>query len=83
VDGFILKIANRGKGRRGPAAEPDDTAAIEDDASAELADILGVADEDKERFGVALKDYVKACMMRQAPKRAPSKSEEDAEGEDY
>ncbi|HET7036585.1 MAG TPA: hypothetical protein VFI42_12955 [Thermomicrobiaceae bacterium] len=89
VDAFVLKIANRAKGRRGadPEAEEEkgggDLGAIEDDALSELASILDVPEEDTERFGSALRDYVKACMMRGKgeKKRAPAEeaAEEDEE----
>lgn len=45
----------------GPASTPDMEASEYDDAMADVADILGVSDDKREAFGLAMKRLVMAC----------------------
>lgn len=80
ASGFILALAKKrpgGESRRGAPAddsgdssddlkdEPeDDYSGVTQDALDELADILGVADKDRDRFDSALEDLCEACAKR-------------------
>lgn len=59
----IIAVLPKGKGampsKDEEASEPE---AEESDYGSELAEILGVSDEDREDFNAALKGFVKKCI---------------------
>ncbi len=62
----LLAILAKGKGSDAKAKGPASDGDSESDYGSELADMLGIAEEDHEAFNDALAGFVRECMRKKA-----------------